>query len=50
MIKKFRISVSKEGYETVEFTPTLQPDEIVIYALDSIVLKKLSDTSDAEVK
>ena len=47
LIKKFRISVSKEGYETVEFTPTLQPDEIVIYALDSIVLKKLSDTSDA---
>ena len=50
LIKKFKISVSKEGYETVEFTPTLHPDEIVVYALDSIVLKKLSDTSDAEVK
>ena len=49
VIQKFRIRVSKEGYETVEYTPTLRPNT-VCYALDSIVLKKSDGTSGSEVK
>ena len=50
VIKKFRIRVSKEGYESVEYTPTVHPDAPFYYALDSIVLKKSDGTSGSEIK